>query len=113
MEIVALLRFAEQVVQSVIQQYTQQMNVVKEQAYQPMQQILQQVEGGAWTGTGADAFKEELSSLHMPGVGTIGEQGESFIKNLMQAGQIMAKADQEANQQVQALAEVFQKIIAF
>jgi len=108
-----LLRFAAQVVQSVMQQFTQQLNVVQEQAFNPMQQILQQVENGAWKGVGAEAFKEELSSLHMPGIGMIGDQGNNFLKNLMQASEIMTKADQEANQAVQSLGEVFGKIVQF
>ena len=113
MGLAALLRFAEQVVQSVQQQFTQQLNVVTEQAFNPMQAILQQVENGCWKGTGADAFKDELSNLHMPGVGLIGDQGSSFLKNLQQAAEIITKSDQDANQGVQSLAEVFQKIVSF
>ena len=111
--VVALLRFAEQVVQSVQQSFTQQLNVVTEQAFNPMQAILQQVENGAWTGVGADAFKDELSNLHMPGVGLIGDQVQNFQKNLQQAAQIMTKADQDAHQGVQSMVEVFEKIVSF
>jgi len=111
--VVALLRFAEQVVQSVQQQFTQQLNVLTEQAFNPMQAVLQQVENGAWTGVGADAFKDELSNLHMPGVGLIGDQVQNFQKNLQQAAQIMTKADQDAHQGVQSMVEVFEKIVSF
>jgi uncharacterized protein YukE len=109
----ALLRFAEQVVQSVMQQFTQQLNVVTEQAGNPLQAILQQVEGGAWIGVGADAFRDELSSLQIPGVSLIGEQIRTFQNNLQHASQIMIQADQQANRAVKGLDEIFQKIIAF
>jgi hypothetical protein len=108
-----LLRFAEQVVQSVMQQFTQQLNVVTEQAFNPMQAVVQQVEGGAWRGVGADAFVDEVSNLHMPGVGVIGDQIRTFQANLQRASEIMINADRQANQSVQGLAQVFSKILGF
>lgn len=108
-----LLRFAAQVVQSVSQQLTQQLNVVTEQAFNPMQAVVQLVTNGAWRGVGADAFVDEVSNLHMPGVGVIGDQISSFQNNLHQAAEIMTQADQAANQAVQGLAEVFSKILGF
>ena len=50
-----LLRFARQVVAGVMSQLTQQMNIVQQQAYRPMQMMVQQVTGGVWIGKGADA----------------------------------------------------------
>jgi hypothetical protein len=68
-----LLRFARKVVGNVLSQLTKQLNVVQEMAYQPMQQMVQQVTSGVWVGKGADAFVEEVSSIMMPGVGKIGD----------------------------------------
>jgi uncharacterized protein YukE len=109
----ALLRFAEQVVQQVQQGFTQQMSVVAEQAFNPMQVIVQQTVKEHWRGVGADAFVEEVSTLHMPGISTIGDQIQNFQKNLQHAAEIMTKADQEATQTVNGLGEVFEKIVAF
>jgi uncharacterized protein YukE len=109
----ALLRFAEQVVQQVQQGFTQQMNIVSEQAYNPLQTLVQQTVKDSWRGVGADAFVEEVSSLHMPGVNSIMDQITAFQKNLANAGETMKRADQEAHQSVQALAETFEKIIQF
>src|SRR4051794_18957224 len=103
----ALLRFAEQVVQQVTSQATQQMNVVQEQAFNPIQSTVQLVTNGSWKGVGADAFVEEVSHLHMPGITTVSDQIQEMIGNLTHAAQIVAQAVQAANQEVQGLEEVF------
>lgn len=108
-----LIRFAQQVVQMVLQQFTQQLNVVTEQAFNPMQAAVQMVVGGSWRGVGADAFVEEVSSLHMPGVGLIGEQIQTFQGNLVRAGEIMTNVDQQSSQSVRSLDELFGRIIGF
>jgi uncharacterized protein YukE len=109
----ALLRFAEQVVQQVTSQATQQMNVVQEQAFNPIQSTVQLVTNGSWKGVGADAFVEEVSHLHMPGITTISDQIQEMIGNLTHAAQIITQADQAANQAVQGLEEVFGQIVSF
>jgi uncharacterized protein YukE len=111
--IAVLIRFAQQVVQMVMQQATQQMNVVLEQAFNPIQATVQLVQGGAWKGIGADAFVEEVQSLHMPGVSLIGEQIREMVSNLQQAGEIMMEADKQANQAVRSLDELFGRIAGF
>jgi len=106
----ALIRFAAQVVQSVQQQFTQQLNVVSEQVMNPLQGIVQTVTGGAWQGVGADAFVQEVSSLAIPGVGVVGDQIRAFQGNLQKASEIMIQADQQAQSAVQNLGDVFDKI---
>lgn len=61
-----LLRFARQVVANVLSQLTQQLNIVQQQALQPMRTMIQQVTGGVWVGDGANAFVQEVSSLMIP-----------------------------------------------
>jgi hypothetical protein len=46
----ALIRFARRVVQNVLSQLMQQFNLVQEQAYSPMQAMVQQVMAGVWVG---------------------------------------------------------------
>jgi uncharacterized protein YukE len=108
-----LLKVAKMVVQQVLQGLNQQLNVVTEQAYNPMQAALEEVTSGVWRGVGADAFVEEVSSLHMPGVGLIGDQIRSFSSNLQRAQEIMEEADKSANQQVRNIDEIFRKIVTF
>lgn len=105
-----LLRFARQVVQNVLSQLTQQFNVVQEQAYSPMQAMVQQVTDGVWVGKGADAFVDEVSGLMMPGVGKIGEGINVFSKNIQNAMDVMDRADEQVSGMVNALGDVFDSI---
>ena len=105
-----LLRFARQVVQNVLSQLTQQFNVVQEQAYSPMQAMVQQVTDGVWIGKGADAFVEEVSGLMMPGVGKIGDGINVFSKNITNAMDVMDRADDQVSGMVNALGDIFGSI---
>ncbi len=102
-----LLRFARQVVQNVLSQLTQQFNIVQEQAYSPMQAMIQQVTDGMWVGKGADAFVEEVSSLMMPGVGKIGDGINTFSKNIQNAIDVMDAADEQVSGLVNSLGDLF------
>ena len=105
-----LLRFARQVVQNVLSQLTQQFNIVQEQAYSPMQAMVQQVTDGVWVGKGADAFVEEVSGLMMPGVGKIGDGINVFSKNIQNAMDVMDRADDQVSGIVNALGDIFDSI---
>ena len=105
-----LLRFARQVVQNVLSQLTQQFNLIQEQAYSPMQAMVQQVMDGVWVGKGADAFVEEVSSLMMPGVGKIGEGISTYSKNIQNAMDVMDRADEQVAGIVNALGDIFDGI---
>lgn len=105
-----LLRFARQVVQNILSQLTQQFNVVQEQAYSPMQAMVQQVTDGVWVGKGADAFVEEVSSLMMPGVGQIGEGISTYSNNIQNAMDVMDQADEQVSGIVNALGDIFGSI---
>lgn len=106
----ALLRFARQVVANVLSQLTQQFNIVQQQAMAPMRQMIQQVVGGVWVGDGADAFVQEVSSLMVPGVGKVGENITTLQSNINRAIEVMDRADQQVNNMVRGLADVFAAI---
>ncbi len=103
----ALIRFARQMVQSVMSGLMQQLNIVEEQALNPLKTIVQSVVGGVWRGKGADAFVEEVSSLAIPGVGQVMDQVRTFHGNLQRATEIMDQADADANRLVQGIADTF------
>lgn len=105
-----LLRFARQVVANVLSQLTQQLNIVQQQALQPMRMMIQQVTGGVWVGDGANAFVQEVSSLMIPGVGKVGENITTMQRNLNRAIEVMDQADQQVNNMVRGLADVFNGI---
>ena len=103
----ALIRFARQVVQNVMSQLMQQFNVVQEQAFSPMQAMVQQVTDGVWIGKGADAFVEEVSSIMMPGVGKIGDGISVLSKNIQNAMDVMDQADEQVSGIVNSLGDLF------
>jgi uncharacterized protein YukE len=103
----ALLRFARQVVANVLSQLTQQLNIVQQQALAPMRMMIQQVTGGVWVGDGANAFVQEVSSLMIPGVGRVGENITTMQRNLNHAIEVMDRADQQVNNMVRGLSDVF------
>lgn len=105
-----LIRFARQVVQNVMQQLMQNFNVVQEQAFSPMQAMVQQVSDGIWVGQGADAFVEEVSNIMMPGVGRIGDNITTFNNNLGNAVDVLDQADETVNNVVNGLADLFSGI---
>jgi uncharacterized protein YukE len=106
----ALLRFARAVVQSVLSQLTQQLNIVQEAAMAPMRAMVQAVTGGVWKGKGADAFVQEVSSLMIPGVGTVMQHIQGVQGNLQKASDIVDRADAEVNNQVNQVSEIFGSI---
>lgn len=103
----ALIRFARKVVENVLSQLMQQFNVVQEQAFSPMQAMVQQVMDGVWVGKGADAFVEEVSSIMMPGVGKIGDGISIFSKNITNAIDVMDRADEQVSNIVNGLGDLF------
>jgi uncharacterized protein YukE len=103
----ALIRFARRVVQNVLSQLMQQFNLVQEQAYSPMQAMVQQVMDGVWVGKGADAFVDEVSSIMMPGVGRIGEGINVYSRNIQNAIDVMDRADEQVNNMVNSLGDLF------
>lgn len=102
-----LLRFARNIVQNVLGQLVQQINIVQQQALSPMQKIVEQVVGGIWVGKGADAFVEEVQSLMMPRTNRISETINIFHRNVQNAIDVMDRADKQANQLVNGLADTF------
>ncbi|HRW06765.1 MAG: hypothetical protein KDE53_23565 [Caldilineaceae bacterium] len=105
-----LLRFARQVVAGVMSQLTQQMNIVQQQAYRPMQMMVQQVTGGVWIGKGADAFVQEVQSMMMPNTNTIIQTITKTHRDIQRAIDVIDRADRQVQQKVNGLADLFNSI---
>src|SRR5690348_13759619 len=97
-----LFRFARKVVEGILQQLTQQLNVVQEQAMAPMRAMIQQVTGGVWRGEGANAFVQEVSSLMIPGVGRVASTITTLSSNIKHAQDVVDRADEEVNKIVKS-----------
>ena len=102
----ALLRLAKKILENVLQQLTQQFNVVQEMAMAPVRAIVQAVIGGVWKGDGATAFVEELNSLAIPSIGRIGDSITSKIEKLNTSRDILERADSEVRNMVGQLEDV-------
>lgn len=102
-----LLRFARAMVQQALSQLTQQLNIVQDQAYKPMQMMVQQVTNGIWVGRGADQFVQEVTSLAMPSVDRIGQQIVKTQQNINFAIDTIDKADEQVRGKVNALGDLF------
>ena len=105
-----LISFARKVVSWVSSQLTSQLNVVEDMAAAPMRAMIEQVVGGVWVGRGADKFVEEVSNLMLPGVGKISNQITTTRQNIDHAVDCIDRADQEVNNIVNNLADVFSNI---
>lgn len=106
----ALLRFARAVVQNVMAQVMKQINEVQQQAYSPIQQMVQQVVSGIWIGRGADAFVEELNGLIMPDINQVTDNMTLMNNNIQQAVEIIDQADAQVTTAVNSLGDVFAAI---
>lgn len=106
----ALIRFARKVVENVLSQLMQQLNVVQENAFNPMQMMVKMVMDGVWVGRGADRFVEEVQNIMMPGVGRISDTMGTFGKNIQNAVNVIDEADEQVSNAVNALADRFGSI---
>lgn len=106
----ALIRFARKVVENVLSQLNQLLQQVENEARRPMQMMVQQVVGGVWTGRGADAFVEEVSSLMIPGVGQVMDMMGTYSGNIRHAIDVIDRADEQVNSAVNGLADQFANI---
>jgi uncharacterized protein YukE len=103
----ALMRMARAILQTQLSLLNQQLNVVQNQAYRPMQMMVQQVVGGIWVGKGADAFVQEVSSIMMPKTNQIADQIVRTQRNIQFAMDRIDQADQQVRQKVSALGDLF------
>ena len=106
-----LLRMARAVVFRVLAQLTQQLNVVRQQAYRPMQVMARLVAGGSiWRGNGADAFVEEVQSLLMPRCRHVAGHISLFHRHLSHAVETIDRADKQVHKLATGLGDVFKGI---
>ena len=109
----SIFRFARQIVGNIISQLTQQINIIQEQAAEPMQAMVQQVMDGVWTGKGADAFVAEITELMIPNVNKIGEEIGIFSGNVNSAITTMDAADSQVTGIVNSLGDLFDGILVW
>ncbi len=90
-------------VESALSGIADQFKAVQEQGIDPLKAIVQEVQGGAWKGEGADAFVQELESLAIPGIGQVGEAINFFGGCVRQSVNIIQQADQAVDSLVSSV----------
>jgi phage-related protein len=90
-----LMRLARAVLQNILSQLAQQLNIVQEQAMNPVRQIIQSVTDGIWIGEGANAFVDELTSVLVPGIDRVSGRISTLSSNITRAQEVIDRADGE------------------
>lgn len=85
-------------------------NIVQEQINAPLRAMVGQVTGGIWTGPGADAFVEEVTSLIAPASVDIAGQLGQTVGAVQGAMQAIQDADKRATAVAADLADTFAAI---
>lgn len=95
-----LMRLARKLLQSALNQLQKQFKVVDEQVLNPINKIVDIVSGGAWIGEGANAFMEEINSLVIPKVTSIGTEIDVTKTLVTKAEDIIVRVDERVSQLV-------------
>lgn len=98
-----LLQLARQVVESVVNQVTQQVNVIGNQVNDPVEAILREILSGIWEGDDADAFVEEVRTRVLSELAEILQIVNNINLNVTSAAQIIEQADQQVEAMIEDL----------
>jgi uncharacterized protein YukE len=104
----ALLRLANPVVRNIISQILNRLNVVEEQAMNPIKAMVQAVTDNIWRGEGANAFVEEVTSLLIPNVESILAKLGKTSNDLNHAVETIEQADETVDRMIRSrLSDIF------
>ncbi|MCB0175006.1 MAG: hypothetical protein KDJ97_31145, partial [Anaerolineae bacterium] len=81
-------------------QLTKQFNVIDDQVLNPLNKIVDIVSGGAWIGEGANAFMDEINTLVIPKVTSIGTEIDVTKTLVIKAEDLIVQADERVSQLV-------------
>jgi uncharacterized protein YukE len=106
----SLLRFARGVVETVISQINEQVNNLTELVQSPIREMISTVLGGAWRGTAADSFANEMTTVVLPMVAQLIAAIGGMNASVRNCINILDRADQEARNAVNSVADQFDTI---
>ncbi|HRV91765.1 MAG TPA: hypothetical protein P5526_06350 [Anaerolineae bacterium] len=95
-----LMRLARKLLESALGQLTKQFNVIDDQVLNPLNKIVDIVSGGAWIGEGANAFMDEINTLVIPKVTSIGTEIDVTKTLVIKAEDLIVQADERVSQLV-------------
>jgi uncharacterized protein YukE len=93
----------------VLGQMTQQLNIV-DRVKDEMVSLVTQGFDDVWRGENADAFKQKVQSSSAPKCQHISEMARGMQNGILQAADVIQRADQRANQLVSDLASQYAQI---
>lgn len=97
-------------VSEVLGMLDKQMVNIDELVEKPLQSMVAEVEGGIWTGDGANAFVNECKTSFLPQAGSIKTSIGDISTRISNAEQAMVNADKTAAKQVGEFAQLCEKI---
>ncbi|MCB0194616.1 MAG: hypothetical protein KDJ65_21880 [Anaerolineae bacterium] len=97
-----VMRLARKLLEGALSQLTKQFNVIDEQVLNPLNKIVEIVSGGAWIGEGANAFLDEINTLAIPDVTSIGNEIDFTKTLLIKAEDLIVQADDRVSQLVRS-----------
>lgn len=101
-----LLKFARMAVEGVLNQITQQINVIQDQVLQVIMNQLNPLRD-AWKGQGANRFFEEMESQVVPNIRQMMSYGGDYAGNIRKAMDIIEQADQRATGIINGILDEF------
>jgi len=101
-----LLKFARMAVEGVLNQITQQINVIQDQVLQVIMSQLNPLRD-AWKGQGANRFFDEMENQVVPNIRQMMSYGGDYAGNIRKAMDLIEQADQRANGIINGILDVF------
>jgi len=105
-----LLRFARSVVEGIIGQFMQQANVIEDSVRAPLNNLLQPIVNGAWTGEGAEAFIDEVTGRLLPDIANLIAAISGVGGDISSAADLLDQGDEQARGIADTLGDIFDAI---
>ena len=105
-----LMKMVPDILKSIIGKLGSIIGKLTDQIVNPINTMVQQTLGGAWKGTGADRFADEMKTQIVPMLMSLFSLGLSFGQSIQDAASSFVDAVNQANQPIQALIDEFNQI---
>jgi hypothetical protein len=105
-----IFKFVRGLVSNIMNQVTQQVNMIQDAVTSPLRGMVNQVMGGMWRGDGANRFVAEMTSEVIPMLVNIMGINTNFVGAIKRTVDRMEQAERQASSRAQQLFDVFNKI---
>jgi hypothetical protein len=105
-----IFKFVRGLVSNIMNQVTQQVNMIQDAITSPLRGMVNQVMGGMWRGDGANRFVAEMTGEVIPMLVNIMGINTNFVGAIKRTVDRMEQAERQASSRAQQLFDVFNKI---